>query len=116
MSCTQRRIRTDDAELRNILGIDPGLFKRPVPAPERSDNGIDSAKPISAGTADQIVKSIASGQGKPAEKPALLTIWGPSNARTVPANSGELKSYLSKRGERRPNAVPVMIVIRHGNG
>jgi hypothetical protein len=27
-----------------------------------------------------------------------------------------LKQFLMKRGERKANAVPVMIVIRHGNG
>ncbi len=109
-------VKSDEAEMRSILGIDPGLFKRTVPAPERRDNGMDSAKSISADTADQIVRSIATGQGKLSEKSAMLMTWGPSNVRTIPANSGELKSFLTKRGERKPNAVPVIIVIRHGNG
>jgi len=108
--------KLDESDLRSVLGTDPGLFKRAMPAPERGEKGekgIETGRPISAGTADQIVKSITTKAG---EKSAVLMTWAPSNARTAPANSAELKSFLSKRGERKPNAVPVVIVIRHGNG
>jgi hypothetical protein len=108
--------RVDEIELRSVLGADPGLFKRAIPSPERGTKEIDKGKSISAGTADQIVKSITTGQGKTVEGSAVLLTWSPMQARTPPTTSAELKTFLSKRGERKPNAVPVIIVIRHGNG
>jgi hypothetical protein len=104
-------LEDDNRALRNILGIDPGLYKRP-----EQEKGSDRPKPISDGTVDQIVKSISAGQGKETEKFALLMTWSPAAGRTIPTVSLELKQYLMKRGERKANAVPVMIVIRHGNG
>ena len=103
-------VRADQDSLRSILGIEPGLFKRP--AQEKS--GSDPNKPINAGTVDQIVKSISA--GKPIEKNAMLMTWLPTVARTAPNTSGELQKFLSKRGDRKSNAVPVVIVIRPGNG
>ena len=50
------------------------------------------------------------------EGSAVLLTWSPAQGRTPPATSAELKTFLAKRGERKPNAVPVIIVIRHGNG
>jgi hypothetical protein len=106
--------RADETEIRGVLGTDPGLFKRALP--ERGAKELEKGASVSAGTADQIVKSIAAGQGKPGEKGAVLLTWTPGNLRTPPAMSKELASYLAKRGERKPNAVPVLIVIRYGNG
>ena len=83
-----------------------------MPGPDRGEKG-DPTKPISAGTADQIVKSVS---GKPAEKSAVLLTCAPTTARTAPNTSVELKQFLAKRGDRKPNAVPVVIVIRPGNG
>jgi hypothetical protein len=103
--------KQDETELRSILGVDVGLLKRATPTSDRKETVPDSSKSISSGTADQIVKSIAGGQ-----KSAMLMTWAPSNLRAMPASSAELKSFLSKRGERPANAVPVIIVIRHGNG
>jgi hypothetical protein len=108
--------KTDERELREILGQDPGLFKRTIPLPDRGEKGIDtSGKSISAGTADQLVKTIAAGQGKAGDKSAVLMTWS-STGRTPPMASAELKSFLAKRGARKPNAVPVIVVIRQGNG
>lgn len=104
-------VKQDETDLRNILGVDPGLLKRAAPASDRKDSAPDHTRPVSAGTADQIVKSITAGQ-----KSAILLTWAPSNLRTMPANSAELKSFLARRGDRLPNAIPVIIVIRHGNG
>jgi hypothetical protein len=103
-------IQNDVEALRGILGIDPGLFKRPT------EKTADNNKPISAGTADQIVKSLTTPPGKTPEKTAFLTNWLPVSARNNPSGLAEVKQYLVKRGERKPNAVPVMIVIRHTNG
>jgi hypothetical protein len=103
---------TDNADIKNILGVDPGLFKRAMP-----DLGekLDPTKPLSAGTADRIVKSVSPG-AMAGEKTAILLTCAPTPARTAPSASAELKQFLTKRGDRNPKAVPVVIVIRPGNG
>lgn len=106
--------REDEIEIRRVLGTDPGLFKRALP--ERGVKEVEKGKSVSAGTGDQIVKSITAGQGKSAASSAIMLTWSPSAGRTPPLISNELKTYLGKRGDRKPNAVPVIIVIRHGNG
>jgi len=105
--------REDEVEIRRILGIDPGLFKRAIPAPDRRKE-IPKGTSVSAGTADQIASAIKAGKGGGGS--GVLTTWAPAQGRTLPSMSAELKTYLSKRGERKPDAVPVLIVIRHGNG
>jgi len=95
--------QAEQRDLRDLLGVDPGLWKRPKTAP----------KPISANTGDQIVANLL--KGKTVEKPALLMTYSPANARSVAATSKEIKSFLERREERKPNAVPVMIVIRMSN-
>jgi hypothetical protein len=104
-------LEEDQKALRTILGVDPGLFKRPV-----QEKNADNPKPISAGTVGQIVKSVTAGQGRESEKSALMMTWAPAAGRTIPSASMELKQFLTKRGDRKANALPVMIVIRHGNG
>jgi len=94
---------TEQRELRDLLGVDPGLFKRPKTGP----------KPISAGTADEISNSLL--KGKAAEKPAILMTYLPTGARSVSATSKEIKAFLERREERKANAVPAMIVIRPAN-
>jgi hypothetical protein len=103
---------SDNADIKNLLGIDPGLFKRAMPGPDRGEKA-DPTKPISDGTASQIVKAVS---GKPVEKSAILLTAAPTAARTAPNTSAELKQFLAKRGERKPGAVPVVLVIRPGNG
>lgn len=104
----------DGQDLKTIFGVDPGLFKRA--AGERNGKAPDPSKPIGAGTADQVAKAVA-GQGKRAEKSAVLLAWNLPPARQVPQTaSAELKQYLARRGPRPAEAVPVLIVIRPGNG
>ncbi len=118
---------TDATDIKGILGIDPGLFKRSLldNKNEKGDKGeklLDPSKPISAGTADHIVKSVSPGQGTPNaaakgnEKSAVLLTWAPPAGRTPPAMSAELKQFRDKRTTRPVNAVPAIIVIRPGNG
>jgi hypothetical protein len=92
----------DQTALKELLGIDPGLWRRPA-------SGNTEPKPISADTGDQIAKSLT---GKPAEKPAILLTFTPAAARTNPAVSKELKEFLARRGDRKASAVPLLIVIR----
>ncbi|HTL71638.1 MAG TPA: hypothetical protein VL404_10150, partial [Candidatus Eisenbacteria bacterium] len=68
--------------------------------------------------ADHVVKNLTAppSAAKPLDRSSVLLTWGPPAARTPPGNSQELKHYLARRGERKPNAVPVIIVIRPGNG
>jgi hypothetical protein len=107
--------REDETEIRRVLGTDPGLFKRPTVVPDRRKE-IPKGGSVSAGTADQIVDSIKAGKGRANRDSAILMTWAPSAGRTPPALSAELKAYLSRRGERKPDAVPAIIVIRAGNG
>jgi hypothetical protein len=103
-------VASDNDALKGIFGLDLGVFKRPnaeKPVP-------DPNKPINAGTVDQIVKSLSA--GKQGEKNAMLMTWAPAMARTIPGTSAELKQFLTKRGDRKPSTIPVMIVIRPGNG
>jgi hypothetical protein len=105
--------QVDSTDLRSTLGFDPGLFKRP--AVEKTDRTSDPNKPLSSGTADQIVKSVLTGQGKPVERSAVLLSWNLAPGRPIgQANSAELKQFVAKRGERKAGMVPVMIVIRPG--
>ncbi|AMV26512.1 hypothetical protein VT84_19085 [Gemmata sp. SH-PL17] len=109
-------VRSDELELKAILGADMGLFKR---AGQGGDKMHDKSDPkhVSAGTIDSVVKSVTtpSANVKPGEKHAVLLTWQTTHAtigRTNPTQSTELKHYLSKRGNRKPNAVPAIIVIR----
>ncbi len=107
-------VRSDELELKAILGIDVGLFKRPLGAGGSAPVG-DRDKPVSAGTLDSVSKSLTSPGAKPGEPFAVLMTWQSAPAtlgRTPPATSAELKQYLAKRGTRKPNAVPAVIVIR----
>jgi len=118
---------SDAADLKNLLGIDPGWFKRPNPdrpdlnSNERNDKppARDPSKPLSSGTADHIVKSVSGGSNSPhgptAEKLAVLCGWQPVVSRTPPGSSAEVKQFLAKRGERKPGATPVLIILRPGN-
>ncbi|MBN9521909.1 hypothetical protein J0H58_25895 [bacterium] len=101
--------QTDQRELRDTLGTDPGLWKRP---------GTPTAEPknVASGTADRIAKTLTDPPGKGGEKAALLMTFAPAQARTPPATSRELRQFLDRRGERRPAAVPVLIVIRQATG
>jgi hypothetical protein len=65
---------------------------------------------VSAGTIDEVTKALTTPS---AEKCAVLVTW--NGLRTPPAMSAELKTYLAKRGDRKPNAVPALIVIRTAN-
>jgi len=114
-------LRSDESELKAILGVDVGIYKRPVGSNgtgQGGDKPLDKnadPKPVSAGTIDTVTKSLTTPPAKLGEKPAVLMTWQtthPSLGRTIPATSVELKQFLAKRGDRKPNAVPAIIVIR----
>lgn len=102
----------DQKDLKDLLGVDPGLWKRPA----SPTTNATEPKPISAGTGDQLTRTLTGRPPKPGEKPAFLTTFTPAAFRTHPAMSKELKEYLARRGERNASAVPVLIVIRQAAG
>jgi hypothetical protein len=119
--------RADEMDLKNILGIDPGLFKRATDGTHggagqvpKSQANIDP-KPISADTIGSVVKSVTTPNPTPGdarEKSAMLLTWQTSHAavsRTAPGSSAELKQFLANRRDRKATAVPTMIVIRPTN-
>lgn len=101
--------RADENELKSVLGFDVGVFKRPTGAPGPKS----PTKSVSSGTINEVTKSLTN-QPAPAENVAVLLTWQATNGgtRTPPALSAELKAYLSKRNERKPAAIPALIVIR----
>ena len=121
-------VRTDELELKAVLGTDVGLYKRPAPSQNhKAGQGgrVPSGKPLSAGTIDQVVQSVSGSPGTASSQPAkptdktdkhaVLLTWQtthPHLSRTNPMASAELKQYFQKRGDRKPHAVPAIIVIR----
>ena len=104
-------LAADQTILKELLGTDPGLWKRPAASATGSVTPPEP-KSISDGTGDQIAKSLA----RAGEKTAILLNFTPAAFRTSPAMSKELKEFLAKRGERKASAVPILIVIRQVNG
>jgi anti-sigma factor RsiW len=102
-------VPADQRDLREVLGVDPGLWKRPAAAPAEP-------KSVSSGTADQLAKNLTNPPGKGDTKSAVLLTFAPTQVRTPPAISTELRQFLTRRGDRRPTAVPVLVVIRQAAG
>lgn len=89
----------EQRDLRDLLGVDPGLGKRTKAAVPKS---------VSSGTIDQVTSALQ----KTGDKPAIFLSFHPPAARMPAGASKEVKAYLEGRGERKPAAVPLMIVIR----
>ncbi len=100
-------VRADELDLKATLGFDAGLYKR-VTGSGGAGQGKTPDKPVSASTINDVVKSVTNA----GEKTAVLLSWNPANARTNPSMSAELKQFQSKRGDRKPAAIPAIIVIR----
>jgi hypothetical protein len=110
-------VRSDESELKLILGMDPGLYKRTraKPTAPSGEKNTGEPKSVSAGTIDMVSKSLTTPPAKPGPKYAMLLTWQTTHAniaRTNPASSAELKQFRDKRGERKPDAVPAIIIIR----
>ncbi|WP_148087798.1 hypothetical protein [Gemmata obscuriglobus] len=116
-------VRSDELELKTVLGVDVGLYKRPAGNSSHGSGGADRVVPpgkaVSANTLDQVVQSVSGGSTPPApkaqERPMVLLTWQtthPGIPRTNPLQSVELKQYLQKRGIRKSAAVPALIIIR----
>lgn len=89
----------EQKELRDLLGSDMGILKRPEAGP----------KSIASGTADQIAKTLQKDV-----KQGLLLTHLPTNGRAAPGASKEVKQFLFQRSTRTADSIPLMIVIRSG--
>jgi hypothetical protein len=93
----------DQRDLRELLGVDPGLWKAPPAG--------DSPKSITAGTAGELAAALDKDKDKDLQ-PAIMLTYMPVPFRVNPAASNEVKSFLDSRSERKPDAVPLLVVIR----
>jgi hypothetical protein len=96
---------SDRREIRDLLGADPGPWKRP-----KSPSGSAPGKPITAGTVDQITAALS--KAKDGDKPALLLTFLPANGRTNPQASKEVREFLARQSDRKPGVVPLFITVR----
>ena len=96
---------SDQKHLRNLFGVDVGLWKRPAEPTPPTGPGAS----VSAGTLDELTAALRS--NGPA-KPAIVVVDQPVIGRTNPFASAEITRYLRDRGDREPGTVPLMILIR----
>ncbi|OWK47259.1 anti-sigma factor family protein [Fimbriiglobus ruber] len=96
---------TEQKELRELLGVDPGLWKRPKVAPAGS-------RAISSNTVDQLTAALNKKDKQSPEKSAVLLTYLPVGGRVPPQMSKEVKQFLERREERKATTIPLMIVIR----
>jgi len=97
-------------KLGKLLGV-PNV----LPKPAVGKKAIDISKPLPEGTANQVAASLTKMRtGSPtqakSEKMAIVAAYSPMNGN--PANSKEIKQFLDRRGERKPEAKPLMLVLR----
>lgn len=93
----------EQKEAQLLAAFDLGLGKKPT----------EPNAHISAKTIDQVTSAM---QKNDAAKPAILLTYLPPLARVHPALSKDIKQYHELKKDRKPGAVPVMIVIRQSNG
>jgi negative regulator of sigma E activity len=99
----------DLTQMSKLLGI-PAV----APKPAKGKTGVDIRKPLPEGTANQVADSLSklgSGSRPPKnEKVAVVVSYSPIN--TNPAASKEIKQFLDRRGDRKPDAKPLMLVLK----
>jgi hypothetical protein len=100
----------DLTKLSRLLGV-PSL----EPKGPKGKVGIDIRKPLPEGTASQLANSLSkmgSGASAPpkAERVAVVVAYAPANPS--PATSREIKQFLDRRGDRKADAKPLMLVLR----
>jgi hypothetical protein len=100
----------DLTRLSRLLGI-PNL----EPKPSTGKVGVDIRKPLPEGTANDVAAALAKMGNRRtsplrAERVAVVVSYTPVNPQ--PSASREIRQFLDRRGERRPDAKPLMLVIR----
>jgi hypothetical protein len=97
----------DLTKLGQLLGV-PNV----LPKPAKGKEAVDIRKPLPEGTASHVASILAkmgTSQPKP-EKIAVVVAYSPMNPQ--PTLSKEIKQFLDRRGERRADAKPLMLVLR----
>jgi hypothetical protein len=95
----------DQREMSKLLGMPQ--FKLPK---LKVSGVIDPRKPLEASTASQLGATLPKGGPSRGEKLTLMISNG--GAGHNPQASKEIKSFLDKRGDRKPGTVPMMLVLR----
>jgi hypothetical protein len=96
--------------LGKLLGVPNVTSKLP-----KAKAGVDIRKPLPEGTADHVAASLSGmGGSSPtppkAERMAVVVAYSPANAN--PGASREIKQFVDRRGPRKPDAKPVMLVLK----
>lgn len=100
----------DLVKLGKLLGLPNVPSRQP-----KGKSELDVRKPLPAGTADHVAKSLsgmggASPRSAKAERMAVVVAYSPANAN--PTASKEIKQFVQRRGERKPDAKPLMLVLK----
>lgn len=104
-----RPFRADDMnELAKLLGIPKDQIKLPKAKP--ATGVIDPRKSLDSVTAAQLALNLPKSASRGNDKVTLLLPYGANNH--IAQNSKEIKAFLDKRGERKNNTVPMMLVLR----
>jgi hypothetical protein len=100
----------DLVKLGKLLGVPNVTSKLP-----KAKTGMDIRKPLPEGTADHVAASLSGmGGSSPtppkAERMAVVVAYSPANAN--PTASREIKQFVERRGDRKPDAKPLMLVLK----
>ena len=99
----------DLVKLGRLLGLPSVTSKLP-----KTKSEVDIRKPLPAGTADHVAKTLSGmgGTAAPAksERVAVVVAYSPANGN--PGASREIKQFAERRGERRRDAKPLMLVLK----
>lgn len=99
----------DLVKLGKLLGVPNVTSKLP-----KTTDGSDIRKPLPEGTAQHVANTL-SGMNRSAAPPkagrmAVVVAYSPVNGN--PTASREIKQFLERRGERKPDAKPLMLVLK----
>lgn len=101
-------LAADSIDLAKLLGIPASHLKLPK---MKATGSIDPLKPLESSTVNHLATSLTKGgNSRSNEKTTLVLPYG--GVRSNPQTSREIKTFLEKRGERKPGAVPMMLVLR----
>ena len=100
----------DLTRLGQLLGV-PNVLPKPV----QGKDTVDIRKPLPEGTANHVAATLTrmgstSRTPPKPEKMAIVVAYSPMNPH--PSASREIKQFLDRRGERKPGAKPLMLVLR----
>jgi hypothetical protein len=91
-------------DVKELIGVEFGVAKATVKPMATADE----PKAVSADTIAKVAQAVK----KPGEKAGLVTTYLPANFRVGATKSAEVKHFQEKRGDRKPDAVAVLVVVR----